>query len=86
MTLVLDLPPDLENDLSLDAARMGLPLPEYALRVLSASRMAGSQPRNGAELVAYWQDSGVVGTRPDIQNAPEHARTLRQQSESRERP
>jgi hypothetical protein len=43
-------------------------------------------PRNGAELLTYWQNEGLIGTRPDIVDASEHARALRQRAEHRERP
>ncbi len=86
MSLVLHLPPELESDLVAEASRMGLPLPEYVRRVLLAGRPAGSMPRNGSELVSYWQGEGLVGTRSDVTDSREHARTLRQQAERRERP
>ncbi|HEY1377204.1 MAG TPA: hypothetical protein VGF55_10445 [Gemmataceae bacterium] len=86
MSLVLDLPPDLETELAAEAARLGLPLSEYAVRLLAAGRTAGPKPTTGAELLAYWQGAGLVGTRSDIADAAGHARTLRAQAESRERP
>jgi hypothetical protein len=86
MSILLELPPELEKELGGEAARLGLSLSEYALRVLAAGRVPGPPPRNGAELVAYWQGAGLVGTRPEIEDAPQHARTLRQQAERRERP
>ena len=85
MSLVLDLPPELESDLAREAARLGLPLSEYALRLLAAGRIPPPQLQNGAELVAYWKGAGLVGTRPEITDAPGHARALRQQAEKRER-
>lgn len=36
-----------------------------------------SSPKTGAELVGYWQDEGLIGTRPDIDDSQEYARTLR---------
>lgn len=54
MTITLDLRRELEEELSQEAARLGLPLAEYALRVLSSSRTpsaAGDAPLTGAELV-----------------------------------
>jgi hypothetical protein len=78
MTLVLTLPPELEQELSEDAARVGIPLSEYALRILASNRFLESAPQTGAELIAYWQNAGLVGTRADIQDAPEHARRLRE--------
>ena len=85
MSITLQLPPELESELAAEAAEWGLSLPEYALRLLSAGRTPDSQPRNGAELVAYWQAAALVGTRPDIVDAPAHARTLRHECEQRER-
>ena len=66
MSLVLDLPPELETELATEAARLGLPLPEYALRLLAGGRGLHPAPRTGAELLAYWQGEGLVGTRPEI--------------------
>jgi hypothetical protein len=85
MSLVLELPAELETELAAEAARLRLPLVEYALRLLAAGGIAHPRPRSGAELLAYWQAAGVVGTRPEIADAPGHARALRQQAEKRER-
>lgn len=86
MSLVLDLPPELERELAAEAARLRLPLSEYALRLLAAGRLPDPKPRTGAELLAYWQAEGVVGTRPEITDAPGHARAVRREAEQRERP
>lgn len=40
-------------------------------------------PQNGAELVAYWEKMGLMGTRPDITDSVAHARALRRQAETR---
>jgi hypothetical protein len=84
MSLVVDLPADLESALAAEAAQLHLPLPEYALRLLTVGRLPDPRPRTGAELVAYWQGEGLVGTRPDIVDAPGHARALRERAERRE--
>ena len=92
MTLVIDLPQELENELSAEANRLGLALPEYALRVLSMWGSVGNllpyiddMPQTGVELVAYWQREGLIGTRPDIADSQEHARVIRAKAEHRER-
>ena len=82
MSLVLELPQDLEEELKKEAARLGLPLAEYALRVLSTGRPK-RDVTNGAELVAYWQSEGLVGTRSDVQDSQEHARRLRREAQRR---
>jgi len=85
MSLMLDLPPELESELVAETARLHLPLAEYALRLLGVGRSSAPKPCTGTELLAYWQSAGLVGTRADILDAPGHARALRQQAETRER-
>jgi hypothetical protein len=81
MSLVLDLPAELESELAAEAARLGLPLPEYVLRLLAGGRGPNPAVRNGAELLAYWKREGLVGTRPEIIDSPAHARRLREQAQ-----
>jgi len=85
MTLIIDLPPELESDLIAEADRLGVPLPDYILRLLASGRSVSPPPRTGAELVAYWQAEGVVGTRPEIGDSQAHARALREQGQRRTR-
>ena len=85
MSLVLELPDELETELAAEAARLGLTLPEFVLRLLSAGRPPCPAPRSGAELVAYWQGEGLLGSRTDITDSQAHARALRQQAVKRER-
>ena len=40
-------------------------------------------PTNGAELVAYWEEQSLIGTRPDITDSVAHAQSLRRQAETR---
>src|SRR2546425_12708295 len=39
------------------------------------------RPTTGAEVVAYWERHGLLGTRPDISDSLEHARALRRKAE-----
>ena len=85
MSIILDLPEELERELSAEAARLNLPLSEYALRLLNVERPAENLPKTGAQLVDYWRNEGVIGTRPDITDSQAHARTLRHRAEKRAR-
>ena len=91
MSLVLQLPQELERQLSHRAAELGLSLAEYATRILandgrSETATAASLPaRTGADLVAHWQREALVGTRPDIADSQAYARELRARAEKRER-
>lgn len=85
MTLTIELPQELERELADEAERLGLPLSEYALRLLTGRRAesADEAPRSGAELVAFWRSEGVIGARPEIADAQAHARRIRQTAERR---
>lgn len=86
MTLMLELPHELEQELSVEAARLGLPLAEYALRVLTHGRLpapVAELPQTGAEIVAFWEREELIGTRSEITDPTEHARRLRQQAQRR---
>ncbi len=44
------------------------------------------RPTTPAEVVAYWERHGVLGSRPDITDSLEHARKLRRKAERRDWP
>jgi hypothetical protein len=82
----LDLPRELEEELAAEAARLGLPLAEYAVRVLAESRpTTADRPLTGAELVEYWKREGIIGSRPDIEDPVGFARALRERNQNRAR-
>lgn len=83
MNLTLELPIDLEQELSVEADRLGLPLPEYAVRLLYSRQNFKNMPKTGAELVRYWEKVDVVGTRSDITDSQTYARQLRTDAENR---
>lgn len=56
MTLTLKIPQELERELSTEASRLGLPLSEYALRVLSARQAPVAMPR----LARSWWPTGTT--------------------------
>ena len=73
MNISLDLPSELENELSTEASHLKLPLAEYILRLLSLRPFLQNPPKTGPELVAYWESVGVIGSRPDIIDSQEQA-------------
>ncbi len=81
MTLKLELTQDLEKHLAADAARLGLALEQYALELLR--KAARPKPANGADLVAYWRQEGLIGSRPEIEDSQAHARSLRGEAQRR---
>jgi hypothetical protein len=83
MSITLDIPEDLESELSEEAHRLGLSLSDYAVQILSTGLTLTQRPKTGAELVDYWNSQGLVGTRPDISDSQAHARRLRERAERR---
>ena len=84
MTLTLELPQDLEHELAAEAQKLGLPLSEYALRLLFSRSAVDKKPGTGAELISYWQEANLIGIRPDIEDSQTYARQLRREAETRE--
>lgn len=87
MTLILDLPNDLERRLEEEAARRGLPLAEYAAQLLGARAEASGSgaPRTGAELLARWEREGLLGDGAEIEDPVTFARALRERNQNRSR-
>lgn len=85
MTLIIDLPQDLERELATEAAKLGLPLSEYALRLLYSRQYTENAPQTGSELVAYWQKAELIGSRKEIEDSRAYARQLRAEAETRTR-
>ena len=83
MNINLNLPSDLENELSTEASQLKLSLTEYILRILSFRAPLQNSPKTGAELVAYWKSVGVIDSRSDIADSQEYARKLRHEAETR---
>ncbi len=85
MNISLNLPSELEDELSTEASKLKLPLDECILRILSLRPFPQNPPKTGAELVAYWESAGVINSRPDITDSQEYARRLRHEAKTRER-
>jgi len=85
MTLTLEIPQELEAVLAAEAAILGLPLSEYAQRLLAVGRVPDAAPKTGAEVLAYWRREGVIGSRSDVTDSLEHARAIRRKAEKRSR-
>ncbi|MBF2096885.1 MAG: hypothetical protein IGQ88_00705 [Gloeomargaritaceae cyanobacterium C42_A2020_066] len=84
MIVTLDLPSELEDELSLEASHLKLPLTEYILRVLLFRPFLQNPPKTGAGLISYWESAGIINSRPDISDSQEYARKLRREAETRE--
>ena len=93
MTLILELTPEQEQQIEAEARRRNMDAASYAKALLfeeeaaeqlgPAAAQAAEEPWSGADLVAYWEQEGVIGSRPDITDSLEHARAIRRKAERR---
>ncbi len=83
MSITIELPDEVMARLNVQATVQGLPLVDFVQRVLTQQGSAGLPPKTGAELVAYWQQNGLIGFRSDITDSQQYARELRAQAERR---
>ena len=83
MPQTVELPDDLANALSVEASRLGLSLPDYAARLLTSARSFAASIHDGAELVAFWQAEGVIGSRNELADSQTESRRLRDQAQQR---
>ncbi len=83
MPQTVELPDDLADALAGEASRLGMSLPDYAVRLLVAARPSTASVRSGADLVAFWRAEGLVGSRAEIADSQAHARMLREQAQRR---
>ena len=84
MTISLDLPQELEQELSVEAGKISLSLSEYILQLLAVRKSFENLPRSGAGLVSYWQSEGLINSRPEIKDSQEYARQIRHAAEHRQ--
>lgn len=83
MPQTVERPDDLADALTDEASRLGLSLPDYAVRLLTSARLSAASVRSGADLVAFWRTEGLIGSRPDIADSQAQARHLRDQAQRR---
>lgn len=91
MTLTLELTPEQERHIEAEARRRNLDAASCAKALLFDEQEAIQREEaveeqwSGADLVAYWEREGVIGSRPDITDSLEHARAIRRKAERRDR-
>jgi hypothetical protein len=78
MTLTIELPETLQAELTDEASKANLPLPEYIVRILGSGRLPTPMPKTGADVVAYWHREKLIGRRTDIADSSKQARELRE--------
>ena len=63
MPQAVELPDDLADVFDSRSVRLGLSLRDYAVRLLSSTRESAISVGSGADLVSFWRNEGLIGSR-----------------------
>jgi hypothetical protein len=83
MSITLEIPSPLLTTLAEQAAGAGVPIDEFALRVLSNYLRPVPSARTPAEVMAAWRSEGLIGDGSAVPDSPALARELRTKAERR---
>jgi hypothetical protein len=86
MTLTIELTPEQEAALQAQAQAAGMEASEYARELLASDLASARRPMTGAEMIAHWEQEGVIGSYgdPDV-DSPELARRIRERAGTRQK-
>lgn len=85
MALQINLAKDVEEQLRIEAAAVGMDPGALAEQLVEEGLHSLARPQNGKEVVEYLRRIGFIGSRPDIKDSVAHARKIREQASRRER-
>jgi hypothetical protein len=88
MSIVINLPDELERTLAAEAAKAGMTMSDYVADRLSktAGGTAVGETKErltGAARVQRWRELGLIGYRSDITDLETHSRRLREEAQRR---
>lgn len=88
MSIVVNLPTELERTIAAEAAKAGMTVSDYVADQLAkaaggASASETKQRLSGAALVQRWKELGLIGYRSDITEPEAHSRRLREEAQQR---
>ena len=88
MSIVVNLPDELERTIAAEAAKAGMTVSDYVadrLAKAAGGAMTGEtkQRLSGAALVQRWKELGLIGYRSDITDPEAHSRRLREEAQRR---
>ena len=88
MSIVVNLPDEIERTIAAEASKAGMTVSDYVADRLA--KAAGGTPASetqqrlsGAALVQRWRELGLIGYRSDITDPEAHARRLREEAQRR---
>jgi len=86
MSIVVNLPDELERTIAAEAAKAGMTVSDYvADRLTKATAVTATGETKvrltGAALVQRWRDLGLIGYRSDITDPDAHSRRLREEAQ-----
>jgi hypothetical protein len=88
MSIVVNLPDELERTIAAEAAKAGMTVSDYVAYRLAkaADGTKGGETKerlSGAARVQRWKELGLIGYRSDIADPEAHSRRLREEAQRR---
>jgi hypothetical protein len=93
MSIIVNLPAELEKTIAAEAAKAGMTVSDYIAGRLAAGQLDQGTPTNGSreskrrltgpEMVHRWKELGLIGYRTDITDPEAHSRRLREAAQRR---
>jgi hypothetical protein len=88
MSIVVNLPDELERTITAEAAKAGMTVSDYVAdwlaKAAGGTKVGQTKQRlTGAALVKRWRDLGLIGYRSDITDPETHSRRLREEAQRR---
>jgi len=93
MSIIVNLPAELEKTIAAEAAKAGMTVSDYVAGRLAAGRFDQGTTTNsshgtkrrltGPEMVHRWKELGLIGYRTDITDPEAHSRRLREAAQRR---
>ena len=91
MSIIVNLPAELEKTIAAEAAKAGMTVSDYVAGRLAQGTTTngtngsrGSKRRlTGPEMVQRWKELGLIGYRTDITDPEAHSRRLREAAQRR---
>jgi hypothetical protein len=88
MSIVINLPDELERTIAAEAVKAGMTVSDYVADRLAKTTTVTANGEtkarlSGAALVQRWRDLGLIGYRSDITDPEAHSRRLREDAQRR---
>lgn len=85
MSITLELPKELSDQLTQEALEAQTSMEDYVVHLIQTRDAVLTRIKTGADAVAYWKSLGLLGRLKHIEDPIQYARNVRKAAETRSR-